>query len=465
MIILFLLCFSCLGAIEPLKEIQVEGSFDFTLDEKLLKYQVVSGNLNVKDKATIGYTAYFLEGDHRPITFCFNGGPGAASIWLNSGFLGPKRIEGEEIFFQNPPYILVDNESSLLDQTDLVFIDPVSTGFGRPATGVNLTELHGVDEDVELIADFIRLFTARFHRFDSAKYFVGESYGALRAAKVAYKLHEDYGYYLNGIAFISPALDLQTISPGGCNDLPYQLSLPTLTAVAHYHGKITGDLDLLLKEVKAFAEGPYAHALYVGDQISDKEKKEVIEKLSHFTSLSRELIERLNLRIPTYRFIKEFLQNEGKVIGRFDGRIVGIDSNESDVHSPYDPSVDAVLGAVTATFTQFLIKDLKWPELMDYHVLVSLTPWNWGKGNQYASCLKEIRNLMAQNPQMKIAVMSGIYDLATPLSSVEYALTHTGLDPIQLHRIHHYMYPAGHMMYYNQSIRKAMKRDIIGLYK
>lgn len=472
-LILLIVCFGFLSATEPLKEILVETPLEMKLDGQVYKYQAIAGTLVLKDKegkdkTEVGYTAYFLQdipSKKRPITFCFNGGPGAASIWLNTGFMGPKRISGLDIVFSDPPYELVDNESSLLDQTDMVFVDPPSTGFARAASGVCLTELHGVDEDVQAMADFIRLFTGRFNRFDSPKYFVGESYGALRAAKTAYKLHDEYGYYLNGILLVSPALDMQTLSPGGCNDLPYQLFLPSMTAIAHYHQKITGDLSSLLKDCEAFVSGPYCHALYLGDKISAEEKKEIAGRLSDFTGLSTQMIERWNLRIPNYRFIREILEKEGKVIGRFDGRISGIAQNEYETHSPYDPSLDAVIGAVTATFSQFLIKDLKWPALNDYLVLNSLSSWNWGRGNQFASGLKDMRGLMAQNPKLKVVVMGGLYDLATPYSATEFSLAHIGLNAEQLSRINQFLYPAGHMMYYNHSIRKSMKNDLSQFFK
>lgn len=443
-----------------LQKIDLEIDSQITLDGKVLNYHVVSGNVILKDdqekeKASICYTAYFLQGvpvKDRPISFCFNGGPGAASVWLNTGFMGPKRIEGDDISYLVPPYSLVDNESSLLDRTDMVFIDPVSTGYSRAAPGTDLSTMHHVEEDAQMMADFIRLFTSQFKRFDSPKYLVGESYGGLRAAKVGYKLHDENAYYLNGILFISPALDLQTLYPGGCNDLPYILALPSLTAVANYHKKTQADP----KEAEIFAATTYAHALFLGDELSKDEKKKVIDQLSYFTGLDAALIERLNLRIPNYRFIKECMQKEGKIIGVFDGRILGLDTKRNDSFSTYDPSLDAVFGAVTATFSQFLVKDMKWTsDFKDYNVLLPLN-WNWGKGNQYASGLKELSALMAQNPKLKVVVMSGMYDLAVPFSSINYVTRHSGF----FERIQTLTYPAGHMMYYSKPIRETMRKDL-----
>ena len=442
-----------------LQKVNVEMDSQITLDNKILNYRVVSGNIILKndedeEKASICYTAYFLQGiplKERPLSFCFNGGPGAASVWINTGYMGPKRIEGEDIQFLVPPYSLVDNESSLLDKTDMVFIDPVSTGFSRPAPTVEVSAFHNVEEDVAMMGEFIRVFTSQFKRFDSPKYLVGESYGGLRAAKVGYKLHEDYGYYLNGILLISPALDLQPLSPAACNDLPYILALPSLTAVANYHKKTTATTS----EAEEFASTTYAEALFLGDSLASDKKKELSSHLSYFTGLDTSLIERLNFRIPNYRFIKECMQNEGKVIGVFDGRILGLDTKKNDCYSTYDPSLDAVLGAVTGTFSQFLVKEMQWPSDKDYNVLLPLN-WNWGKGNQYASAIKDLSALIAQNPKLKVVVMHGIYDLAVPFSSVSYALRRTGFPE----RIQSFTYPGGHMMYYNKSIRETMRKDL-----
>lgn len=468
---LFLL-FSCsLFADEiPLKEVEVEAFSQIDLGGAILKYQVVSGTLILKDeagkdKAEVGYTAYFLKdtGKDRPIAFGFNGGPGAASIWLNSGWLGPKRIAGNDLSFQDPPFSLVDNEASLIDQMDLVFVDPVSTGFSRPAKEVSLTDVHGVDEDVKAMSEFVRLFTGKFKRFDSPKYFIGESYGGIRAVKVAYKLHDDHGYYLNGLILVSPALDLQTISFVGCNDLPYILFLPSMAAAARYHNKAAGNLDL--KEVEAFARGPYASALFKGSHLTEAEKTAIAETLSRYTGLRVSLVKKLDLRIPSYRFIKDLLEDEGKIIGRFDGRVTGIDAKESETYANYDPSVDAIIGAVTATFSQYLLKELKWPDLKDYRVLTPINPWNWGKGNQFASCLSELNSLMAQNPALKVVVLNGLYDLAVPYGSLDFALSHAGIDSKEMTRISRFTYPAGHMMYFDRNIRKTMKEDLLKLFE
>lgn len=468
----WVLCLMLAGhlvAEEAMPDVLVESFSKINLNGKTLDYRIQAGSLVLKDKdnkprAHIGYTAYFLEQDRsngaRPIAFCFNGGPGSASVWLNTGLMGPLRTAGDDLVFQDPPFSLIPNEASFLDEMDLVFVDPVSTGFSAPAAGVDVSPMLGVDEDVVLMADFVRLFTNKVRRFDSPKYFVSESYGAIRAAKVAYKLHDEYGYYLNALIFVSPALDLQTIMPEGLNDLPYLLSLPSFAAVNAYHKGAAEEVNQKIKEANQFALTSYAKALMKGDLIPLQEKKEVIGALSQLTGISESLITRLNMRIPVWRFTKNLLENEGKLIGRFDGRVVGLESDDLD-YGTYDPSIDAIIGAVTATFNQYLAKDLNWPHSQDYRVLVPMSSWNWGKGNQYVSALRELKSLMYQNPNIQVVVASGLYDLATPVASVEYAINHMGLLLSEKQRIHHYFYPAGHMMYYSADIRKQMKRDII----
>lgn len=450
---------------EPLQEAAVDSIFPMTLSGKPYSYKAVAGNLVLKDeggnpKASLFYTAYFLMNDstNRPLTFCFNGGPGAASVWLNTGFIGPKRINGKDAHFENPPYILEDNADSLIDQSDLVFIDPISTGLSIAAPGIDAKSFYSVDEDVQLIVDFIRQFTLKYKRSDSPKYILGESYGGMRAVKAAYKLHNDYAYYVNGLILISPALDLETIYPSGLNDLPYLLALPTMSAMASYHGQIKGDVAEVISQAKKFMEGDYAKALFKGTDLSLDEKREVVRQLKDLTNVPSEVILRFDLKIPSAVFTKELMQSSGNVVGRFDGRIVGLDSQMNPLYSNYDPSLDAVIGAMTGTYNQYLSEKLKWPLTQEYRALVPISSWNWGKGNSYGSCLLEFEALMAQNPKMHVIVMEGLFDLACPFSSVDYALSHAGFSKQMQSRISVFRYPSGHMMYFNQEVRNQMRQ-------
>lgn len=461
-IVLFaLIFFASLFSTEPQQEHSVESTFQITLSEKPYTYNAVAGTLVIKDeagnpKASLFYTAYFVDDkSNRPLTFCFNGGPGAASVWLNTGFIGPKRIGGKDAQFENPPYTFEDNPDSLLDQSDLVFIDPVGTGLSVAVPGVDGKSLYSVDEDVQLTVDFIRQFTLQYKRSDSPKYILGESYGGMRAVKAAYKLHNDYAYYINGLVLISPALDLETIYPNGVNDLPYLLALPTMTALASYHKKIDGNLE---SQSKQFMEGAYARALFQGTNLRVDERKEVVRQLKDLTGMPEEVIERFDLRIPTSVFTKELMRSSGNVLGRFDGRIVGQDMNP--LFSNYDPSLDAMIGALTGTFNQYLTDVLKWPSDREYRALVPIPGWNWGKGNSYASSLVDFETLMAQNPKLRVMVMEGLFDLACPFASVDYSLAHAGFSKEMQSRISIFKYPAGHMMYFNQPVRNKMRGEL-----
>lgn len=454
---------------KPLQETLVEAPGKVQIDEKPLDYRIQAGTLLLKDekgkdKALLSYTAYFLrdgaKDGQRPITFCFNGGPGAGSSWLNIGAFGPKRIPTDGIRFLPPPYNLVNNESSLLDLTDLVFIDPVSTGLSQAANDVDLKTLHSVDEDVQMMADFIRQFTVKVKRSESPKYIAGESYGGMRACKVAYKLQDTYGYYINGLILISPAIDLQTITFAEGNDLPYLLYLPTYAVIHHYHTKSTEDQNVLLSRVREFTLGRYSQALFLGDSLEEHHKKEIVDALSEFTGLSKKLILKNNLRVHPSRFAKAFKEDDDLILGRFDARITGLDPRENEQHAEYDPSLEAIFGAVTSSYNQLISKDLKWPDPRDYRALLSLSPWNWGQANSYQNALSDLRKLLAQNPSLKVLAISGWYDLAIPAEATLYSVNHLDISKQQRERIQLITIPGGHMMYFSGKDRAAIKNAI-----
>lgn len=464
----FLFVFSLAAAepelTKPLKELVVESSSQITLSGEVFNYRTVAGNLILKDnqgkeKASLFYTAYFLKDATkvRPITFCFNGGPGAASVWLNLGLLGPKRIMGEDLAFLAPPYSLTDNLETVLDLTDLVFIDPISTGFSELAAGQNPNQLYNVIEDVQQMSDFIKLFTSKYKRWDSPKYLAGESYGGMRAAKVGLKLQDEDGFYINGLIFISPALDLQTITQGTTNDLPYVLALPTYAAAAHFHKKIGADS---VDRAERFVENQYLSALFMGGRLGKNDQQAIAKELSQLTSLSEETIIHEDLRIGPGFFMEELLRKEGKLLGRFDARYTGFDSKCSAFYCEYDPSLEAVFGAITASYNQYLVAELKWPELKQYKPLVPISLWNWGVCNNYASGIVELRKLFAQNPKLHLFVATGLYDLAVPYYATEHSLAQLNLSPAQQARIYYKRYPAGHMMYFNNDIRTSLRKEL-----
>ena len=439
-----------------------------------VKYKAVAGTMLQKDekgenKASVFYIAYTKEGeesnDKRPITFCFNGGPGSSSVWLHLGIFGPKRVQIVNEADIPPPYHLIDNQYSLLDQTDLVFIDPVSTGYSRPAPGEDVKQFHGVEEDVKSVAEFIRLFTTRNGRWDSPKFIAGESYGTTRAAGLAGYLHDEFSFYLNGVILVSSVLNFQTLDDEG-SDLGVMMFLPSYTATAWYHKKLAPelqkDLQATLREVETFVNSEYALALLKGDRIDDKTRKEIAQKLSRYTALPAAYIERANLRICMKRFAKQLLREQKRVVGRFDSRYIGIDRNACNDTTQDDPSAEAIFGLFTATFNQYIRSDLQWQKDDQYKILANVWPWNFGKDatNRYLDVATTLGEVMAKNPHLRVFVASGYYDLATPYFATNYTFNHLGLDPTLRDHVQMSYYDAGHMMYLHQPSLVKMKNDI-----
>ena len=444
-----------------------------------LKYTATAGTLVMKKDdgtplASMFYTAYIKDGvsdiAHRPITFAYNGGPGSSSVWLHMGVLGPRRVlmndDGTPL---PPPYKLVDNEYSLLDVTDLVFIDPVSTGYSRPAPGQDPKQFHGVREDTESVGDFIRLFTTRTSRWASPKFLAGESYGTTRSAALSGYLQDHHGMYLNGIILISTILNFQTARFARGNDLPYPLFLPTYTATAWYHKKLPrdlqqGDLTKALAESERFAAGEYTLALMKGDSLQAAERAAVIKGLARLTGLSPDYIDQSNLRVPIQRFDKELLRSERRTVGRYDSRIKGIDVDVVSDTPDYDPSYPIVQGPFTALFNQYVREDLKFLSDLPYEILTGrVQPWNWDQyQNQYVNVAETLRSAMTVNPALKVFVANGHYDLATPYFATQYTFSHMGLDPTLRNHVQMSYYEGGHMMYTVKPALEKLKRDMAG---
>jgi carboxypeptidase C (cathepsin A) len=455
-----------------------ESSHTITVDGAKLAYTATAGTLPLKEEdgkvtANVFFVAYTKAGvedlARRPITFAFNGGPGSASVWLHLGILGPRRVvmpdDGEA---PAPPYRLTDNEETLLDVSDLVFIDPVTTGFSRAADPQNANKFHGVQEDIQAMGSFIRLYTTRYRRWDSPKFLAGESYGTTRAAGLAGHLQERHGMYLNGILLISTVLNFETISFDEGNDLPFVLFLPTYTATAWYHKKLPpelqADLRKTLAEVEKFAEGEYAHALLRGDRLSAEEGQQVRAKLARFTGLPPDYIARNNLRIDISRFTKELLRGERQVIGRFDSRLKGPDLDSALDRQEYDPSYAAVQGAYTAAMNQYLRSELKYDSDLTYEVLTSrVQPWDYGGArNRYLNVAPTLRQALIKNRELRVFVASGLYDLATPYFATDYTFDHLGPEPPLVDRVSTAYYEAGHMMYIHKASRQKLKKDLTG---
>ena len=445
-----------------------------------LSYKATAGNLILKDesgkaKASIFYVAYTKQNENnlvqRPITFCFNGGPGSSSVWLHLGVFGPRRLGFEEGGTPAPPYQLTDNDYSILDMTDLVFIDPVSTGYSRAAPGEDPKQFYGVEEDVKSIAHFVRLFLTRQDRWESPKYLAGESYGTTRAAALAKHLHEESHLYINGVILISSILNFQTLTdPQGGNDLPYISFLPTYTAIAWYYKKLPEDLQRLglqkaMQEAEKFAMNEYNWALMQGDNLDAQKKQEIVQKLARYTGLSPSYIDKSNIRINNIRFAKELLRNEKRTVGRFDTRYQGMDYDAAGECFDYDPSFEALIGPFSGAFNYYVRNELKWKDDAEYKCLAQVTPWNYSKAsNQFLHVGESLREVMTKNPTLKVFVGSGYYDLATPYFGTDYTFGHLNLDPSLRNNVKKYYYEGGHMMYTHLPSLIKLKQDLANFF-
>lgn len=460
-----------------------------TIGGKKLSYTVTTGTLVLREeaekkgdsggefegekpKASVFFVAYTKDNvkgaGKRPLTFSFNGGPGSSSVWMHLGLLGPKRVLMDDIGNPTPPpYRLVDNEYSLLSETDLVFIDPVSTGYSRPVEGEKAKDFHGFKKDIESVGDFIRLYTSRNQRWLSPKFLIGESYGTTRSAGLSGYLQERHGMYLNGVMLISSILDFQTARFEAGNDLPYILFLPTYAATAWYHQKLPKALQdkalrEVLSEVEAFAEGDYASALMQGAKLGDKEHKRVVRKLARYTGLSERYLEQSNLRVDIFRFVKELLRDERRTVGRLDSRFKGIDRDAASETFEYDPAYATIQGTYTATFNHYVRAELGFASDLPYEIIANLYQ-NWSYGefeNQYVNVAETLRKAISMNPHLKVHVASGYFDLATPYFATDYTVNHLGLEPELRDNISLSYYEAGHMMYVHLASLAKLKEAL-----
>jgi carboxypeptidase C (cathepsin A) len=470
--------------VEP-KDVTSTTRHEIKINGKTLKYTVTCGTvvlkeehdkdgeaLEAKARASMFFIAYTLDGvkdpAKRPLTYSFNGGPGSSSVWLHLGLLGPKRVKlDDEGDAGAPPHALVDNEFSVLDKTDLVFIDPIGTGYSRMVSGEKVKEFHDYKRDLESVGEFIRLYTSRNQRWASPKYIAGESYGTTRACGLAGLLQEKHGMYMNGLLLISCALDFQTLRFDHGNDLPPVLFLPTYTATAWYHKALAPNeqkrkLVDLLKEVESFAAGEYSAALFKGASLPPKEYAVIVEKLARYTGLSPDYIEGTNLRIQIHRFCKELLRKRGVTIGRLDCRFKNADRDSAGEIAEFDPSHANLIGAFSSTLNDYVRRELRFENDLPYHTLSGLyLNWGWNEfANRYANVSETLRKAMRMNPHLKVYVASGYFDLATPHFATDYSFNHLNLDAARAKDITMHYYDAGHMMYIHKPSIAAMAKDM-----
>jgi len=448
---------------------------------KRIPYTATAGTLVLKKedgkpRASMFFVAYTRDDtpdkNKRPVTYAFNGGPGSSSVWLHMGAFGPKRVmmgaEGQQ---PAPPYRLEDNDDSPLEFTDLVFIDPVTTGFSRHAPGENPQQFHGLDGDLQSVAEFIRLYTTRFDRWASPKFLAGESYGTTRAAGLSQYLLTNYGIFLNGITLISAVLNFETTGFATGNDLPYILYLPSYTASAWYHKKLSPELQSSLEkalgESRRFAASEYTTALMKGDRLTADERSNIAQQVARLTGLSPEYVEQSNLRISILRFTKELLRKERRTVGRYDSRLQGVDIDAAGELPEYDPSYSSVFGSYTAMFNDYVRGELKFETDLPYEILTgNVRPWDYSRfQNRYVNVAEMLRQAMTQNPSLKVMVANGYYDLATPFFATEYTMSHLELDPALSNNISLTYCEAGHMLYTKKSCLDNLYKSMADFYQ
>jgi carboxypeptidase C (cathepsin A) len=451
------------------------------INGKPLAYTATAGTLvlkkdDTKPWASMFYVAYTRDGvqdvGKRPITFAFNGGPGSSSVWLHMGALGPKRVDmGPDGEQPKPPYRMVDNDDTALEFSDLVFIDPVTTGFSRAAPGEKDSQFHGFDGDLDSVAEFIRLYLTRSERWRSPKFLAGESYGTTRSAALSQYLLDKDGIYLNGITLISTVLNFETILPARGNDLPYALFLPSYTAAAWYHKKLPkdlqGDLEKAIGESRRFAGDEYSVALMKGDKLTTAERANAVHELARLTGLPEQYIEEANLRISEPRFTKELLRDQRKTLGRYDSRLVGEDIDAAGETPEYDPSYASVQGVFTAMFNDYVRAELKYDSDAPYQVLTDkVQPWSYERfQNRYVNVAEMLREAMTQNPSLRVMIANGYYDLATPFFATEYTVNHIGLAPGLTNHISLTYCDAGHMLYTKKTCLDGLHRAMADFYQ
>ncbi|RZK77251.1 MAG: carboxypeptidase [Pedobacter sp.] len=449
--------------------VKTKGSV--TINGKSVSYTATTGYMPMKSedgkvRANIFFVAYTKDNvsdlDKRPITYTFNGGPGSASIWLHMGVIGPKRIvmseKGDAL---TAPYSYTENEFSWLDQTDLVFIDPVGTGFSRAAPGVDKAEFQGYTEDIQSVGEFIKVYTSKNKRWGSPKFLAGESYGTTRASGLSEYLQSAYKMYVNGIVLISAVLNFQTIQFVVGNDLPYPLYLPSYASTSWYYKKLSPeyqskDLKTLTQEVEQFAITEYATALMKGDKLPKAQYDAVVSKLAKYTGLSETFIRQTNLRINLAQYNKELLRSDGKTVGRLDSRYKGIDKMGAGESPDYNAELTSWLHSFTPAVNMYIRNELNYKTDLKYNMFGSVYPWD-NSGDKTGD---NLRQAMAQNPYLHLLVQSGYYDGACDYFNAKYSMWQLDAAGKLQDRMTWEGYRSGHMMYLRKDDLKTANNHI-----
>ena len=453
------------------------------IDGKPYAYSATAGTITLKNgkgesTASMFYVGYTLDGvtdrSRRPVTFLYNGGPGSSTVWLRMGSFGPKRvIVSQGQMTPGAPFELVDNQYSLLDKTDLVFVDAVGTGFSKIIKGEG-KDFYGVDPDIRAFGQFVQRYVTQNNRWNSPKFLFGESYGTPRTAGLVNLLQND-GVQINGIVLLSSVINFMEFVGGDGNDEQFIGYLPTEAAIAWYHHKVPNrpnDIATFLGPVKQFAVGEYADALTHGSWVSSTERDDVVHKLHAYTGISEQFIRDANLRIQPGEFEKQLLHTQGRITGRLDARFIGIDTSRTGEFPDYDPADTSFSGAYVALFNEYVRSDL------DYHTDALYKPTNYPEvgnnwdidhkvdGNDYpiADLMPDLRDAMSQNPRLKVFSANGYYDMATPFFATDYMFAHLGIDPSLQKNVTYGYYESGHMVYLNVPALAAFKADLSRFY-
>lgn len=448
------------------------------IDGKAIPYKVTTGKLILKNdegksQASIFHVSYertdTKDATARPVMFAFNGGPGSSAVWLHIGVLGPKIVQlpGDGTLPVPPPARVIDNPMSILDVCDLVFVDPVSTGYSRAEKDVKPGDFHGLDEDIQSVGDFIRRWISENDRWASPKYLLGESYGGIRVAGLSGYLQSRFGMSLNGVILLSSLLDFSTLQPAQGNDLAYQVFLPAFTGVAHFHQKIQGDRDALVRESTEFAFNEYAAALLKGSDLDAASRAALAEKLARFSGIDAATWIKHDLRIDATTFRAELLKDEQKTVGRFDGRVAWDSIGKAESKAGYDPSYSLALGAFSTAMLDYLGRELGYEEEQPYEILTGkVHPWRWNTSNQVVNLSDRLATALRDNPHLRILVMGGYTDLATPPEGVAHSIRHMrGLSKNLRGNISTVFYDGGHMFYLNPPDLVKCRKDLVDFIK
>ena len=451
-----------------------------TINGKTINLSAETGTVQLRDEndnpiALFGFTHYKKSnsGENRPIVFAFNGGPLSASFWLHFGVLGPKRVEVKDPDYTGPaPYRVVNNEFSILDKADLVMIDPIGVGFSKPIGKAEWKDFWGVDQDIRSIGLFIEQFIIRAEKFNAPKYLLGESYGTFRNAGLV-KYLQDKGIAMNGVIMVSAVFELQHLLFGPGDDVAYLVHFPTYAATAWYHNKVKDkgeSLEAFLRDVRKFTENEYAPALLKGDQLTPAEKGAMAQKLADYSGLSKDYWLMADLRVTNGEYFQELLRSDGLSVGRLDSRFTGINEDPLSQFALTDPQSDAISSPYISAYKDYLYNDLKVRKDLSYTTSTGIRKdfkWDWNhNGNviwnaQVAvSTLPDMTSAMKRNPNLKILILNGYYDLATVFYGVEHSINHMGLDPELKKNIIMKYYEAGHMMYTHLPSMEKFKADV-----